>query len=69
MIAFLGRGVVVLSFSTVFLGVLGLGCGLFVLSLVPILGLAFIGWVSELVADHRMKKELKRHMCENGGTK
>ena len=69
MIAFLGRGVVVLSFSTVFLGVLGLACGLVTIVLVPVLLLALVGWFAGLATKHRMNRELKKLMREGGDVK
>lgn len=60
---------VVLSFSTVFLGVLGLACGLATIVLVPVLVLALVGCFAELAAKHRMKRELKKLMREGGDVK
>lgn len=60
---------VVLSFSTVFLGVLGLACGLVTIVLVPIVVLAFVGALVRVVADRRMKRELKKLMREGGDAK
>lgn len=60
---------VVLSFSTVFFGVLGLACGLAAIVLVPIVVLAFVGALVRVIGNRLMKRELKKLMREGGDAK